>query len=227
MLGKNVSPETRARISKAKKKDNPKSTANKLARVSPEYKIWRNGVFLRDGFKCTACGSTKKLHPHHLKSFAKFVDLRFDVNNGITLCEVCHGKVHGMDFSICRRKIVCEYCGKLYAPKDGHYKRKTCSNECKYKLMATRPSKTKGVPRPHTCRARVDNCLACGVEFRAVKDTKKRKQKYCSFACYLKARWGYVANLPILEATGEPFPETPQPGYSWPDVFTQQRKKGA
>ena len=48
------------------------------------------------------------------------------------------------------------------------------------------------------------------------------------YADVIVRRWqNHTGKQAILEATGEPFPETPQPGYSWPDVFTQQRKKGA
>lgn len=207
MKGKHHSHDSKIKISQSNKKDAPISSANKLARLSPEYKEWRQLVFTRDNYTCTTCGSKHRIHPHHIESFAKNIELRFVVSNGITLCELCHGKVHGIDFSICRKQIICQCCNKKFVPKDGHYKTKTCSKECKYKLMASIPSKTKGVLRPHMQRARIANCLECGVEFRAIKDTKKRQQKFCCSPCYLKNRWGFTRKQAIIESTGQTFSE--------------------
>ena len=38
------------------------------------------------------CGDNKggKLNAHHIKSFADYPELRFEVSNGITYCEDCH-----------------------------------------------------------------------------------------------------------------------------------------
>jgi 5-methylcytosine-specific restriction endonuclease McrA len=44
----------------------------------------------------------------------------------------------------------------------------------------------KGSINPHLWRARVGKCLICGKEYRAIKDFKKRKQKYCSRECWSK-----------------------------------------
>lgn len=66
---------------------------NKLLRKSFEFKQWRELVFKRDDWTCQECKvKGGRLHPHHLKSFSEFIDLRFDINNGLTLCESCHKK---------------------------------------------------------------------------------------------------------------------------------------
>jgi hypothetical protein len=54
---------------------------------------WSTLVRLRDG-KCTECKSVYDLHAHHIKSFKDNEELRYDVNNGVTLCSQCHRKWH-------------------------------------------------------------------------------------------------------------------------------------
>ena len=68
-----------------------KSPINKLIRGSPKYKEWRLMVFGRDDFTCQNCGKRGcYLEAHHIKSFARYIDERFNVDNGITYCKACH-----------------------------------------------------------------------------------------------------------------------------------------
>lgn len=75
---------------------------NHLIRSSKRMNEWRRSVFARDDFTCQGCGvrnrkghgKTVKLHAHHIKGFAEYPELRFDVSNGLTLCLECHIKVH-------------------------------------------------------------------------------------------------------------------------------------
>lgn len=65
---------------------------NQKIRVSWEYKLWRRSVFKRDNYACILCGDRSVIQADHIKPFALYPDLRFDVNNGRTLCLPCHRK---------------------------------------------------------------------------------------------------------------------------------------
>lgn len=64
------------------------------SRNMPEYAEWRKAVYERDNYTCQECGSKRGLNAHHVKQWVSYPALRFDVNNGITLCEECHAKRH-------------------------------------------------------------------------------------------------------------------------------------
>lgn len=59
-----------------------------------EYKLWRKAVFERDNYTCQSCGTEQSgiFQAHHIKSWAKYPKLRFEVSNGQTLCKKCHEK---------------------------------------------------------------------------------------------------------------------------------------
>jgi hypothetical protein len=69
-----------------------KSKGYKTGYYSAEYKAWRKAVFTRDDFTCQWCGETGYITAHHIKSFAYYPELRYEISNGITLCQDCHSK---------------------------------------------------------------------------------------------------------------------------------------
>ena len=103
MLGKKHTDKTKEKMSKNRAGKNIGkqhhlwkggiSKGYKTGYYSRAYKDWRTKVFTRDKYICQQCGvsgNKKYLTAHHIKSFANYPKLRFDVNNGKTLCEDCH-----------------------------------------------------------------------------------------------------------------------------------------
>lgn len=63
-------------------------------------KMWVKAVKDRDGWKCVDCDATDRLHAHHIKGWRDAPELRFEVNNGVTLCHECHVMAHGWESKI-------------------------------------------------------------------------------------------------------------------------------
>jgi 5-methylcytosine-specific restriction endonuclease McrA len=77
--------------------------------MSIPYRNWRAAIFTRDNFTCQHCGQYSGcLYAHHIKPYSEIIqfyeitkyeealecDELWDINNGITLCEKCHRKIH-------------------------------------------------------------------------------------------------------------------------------------
>ncbi len=95
--GKKMNKETRKKMSLAKlglrgeKVNNWRGGISKRNTSTYEYKEWRSKVFERDNWTCQTCGKRGcYLESHHIKGWTKYPDLRFNVDNGVTLCKECH-----------------------------------------------------------------------------------------------------------------------------------------
>lgn len=98
------SMETRLRMSEVKKGDRTHlwkggiTKLNDSIRRNVEYRMWREKVFQRDNWTCQECFARSCAHKRvilnadHIKPFAYFPELRFEVSNGKTLCIDCHKK---------------------------------------------------------------------------------------------------------------------------------------
>lgn len=68
---------------------------NMKERGSLDYKLWRKSVFERDNFTCQKYGiSGGELNAHHINNFSDFPELRFAIDNGITLSKKAHLEFH-------------------------------------------------------------------------------------------------------------------------------------
>jgi 5-methylcytosine-specific restriction endonuclease McrA len=124
---------------------------------NPQYLAWRKAVLERDDYICQHCGRKCKkrergLAAHHIKSYADYPELRYEVSNGMTLCRQCHMTLHGKAPKL-KEQIPCACgCGTLIDPVDrygrsrryvnGHAARgKSLSESTKQKLRAQRKGK--------------------------------------------------------------------------------------
>lgn len=103
-LGARHTPETRQRISEITKERSRRGAQHYAwkggtkekkhgDRGTPKFRAWRKAVFERDGYTCFICTvytGGGDLEAHHIKSYAKYPELRFDIDNGITLCNYHH-----------------------------------------------------------------------------------------------------------------------------------------
>ena len=66
--------------------------AKRQERNDMAYKEWRKNVWLRDNFTCKIANPNCKGHieAHHILSWRDFPELRYEINNGITLCHAHH-----------------------------------------------------------------------------------------------------------------------------------------
>lgn len=100
-LGKKASIETRKKMSEKRKgSDNGNykggiTSINIKIRNSIEARLWREAVFARDNFTDQKTGQIGgKLVAHHIQNFAQYPELRFAINNGITLSKENHKAFH-------------------------------------------------------------------------------------------------------------------------------------
>lgn len=92
--GKHYSKETE--FQKGMKPWNYKKDRSSLKkddrRNDPAYQEWRRQVYLRDGFECKMSNSdcSGKIEAHHILGWSEYAELRYNLNNGITLCHAHH-----------------------------------------------------------------------------------------------------------------------------------------
>ena len=67
----------------------------------PNYRSWIKKVKIRDKHKCQwpGCDQKKGLQAHHILPWCDYIGLRYDINNGITLCKLHHKLIYNDETS--------------------------------------------------------------------------------------------------------------------------------
>ena len=100
-LGHRLTEEHKQKVSEALKgSKNPKwiadrsQLAKRQERNDMAYKEWRHQTKIRDKFKCKISNEdcVGRLEVHHILGWKEYPELRYEVNNGITLCHAHHPK---------------------------------------------------------------------------------------------------------------------------------------
>lgn len=75
----------------------PITSVNRLIRYSADGKQWTSDILKSADFTCDICGIRGgSLHAHHLLNFSSHPEERFNLDNGVCLCEDHHRKFHSV-----------------------------------------------------------------------------------------------------------------------------------
>lgn len=68
-----------------------------LSRNSRQDYEWKLGVLQRDNYTCFKCGKNKSnVVAHHLDGYNWCKEKRYDITNGVCLCQQCHSEFHNI-----------------------------------------------------------------------------------------------------------------------------------
>lgn len=100
----------------------------------------------------------------------------------------------------------CPMCGQPFSVEDNdrYYKRKTCSQQCAHRMLATVPRN-----QTHKRKGKIVACPRCGKEtYRTAAHLRKVKDSYCSRSCRAKHVTAPILTAHKFDRTGMKFPGT-------------------
>jgi hypothetical protein len=154
---------------------------------SGSHNKWANAVISRDAAICQHCGVTGvELHAHHIKSYRDYPELRFDVNNGLTLCFRCHWAIHTASNENAVNSV-----NPLTVNAEGN----------------TEPSLRGNLLEGVTTRGRayrrwVGVCAWCGNTIsKRLSDTTGKKHLFCNKSCAGKFRFSKQRPTAVISST--------------------------
>ena len=101
-LGRTHTEETKIKMSEGKKGEKhplwkkDRNTLQKQDRRNDSaYREWRKNVYQRDSYLCKINNQdcSGRLEAHHILEWKEYPELRYNINNGITLCKHHHPRI--------------------------------------------------------------------------------------------------------------------------------------
>jgi hypothetical protein len=138
-----------------------------------EYRVWRATIFKRDGFACVICGEDKNIEANHIHPWRDATDLRYSVDNGITLCRPHHQATFGKEY------LFVESFSNAVAMRSP------------VQLTETEIELLKPAPAV--------NCLFCKAEIKNPKHRTRNKIFFCNRQCQRE----YRQSLPFHRVNGK------------------------
>lgn len=68
--------------------------------------LWKNACILKYGGKCELCEETYMVTPHHFYYKSSVPHLKYEILNGVVLCQKCHAKLHFRDAKLVEEEII-------------------------------------------------------------------------------------------------------------------------
>lgn len=147
---------------------------------------WVDAVIARDNAQCQHCGiKGVEMHAHHIKPYKEYPSLRYELDNGITLCYQCHWNEHSA-------------ASTANGVNSGNPKRESGGNP--------EPSHGGNIVEGVTTNGRVfrrvmADCAWCGKRIsRKPSDTVGRKNLFCSKYCSGKHTAAHRTYRPMKSA---------------------------
>ena len=79
-----------------KNKKDKKQKLEKLYKESDMY-FWAKEVRMAYNYRCVYCGTNRRLSAHHIFLKALYPGLKYNLSNGILLCNRCHVEIHKLN----------------------------------------------------------------------------------------------------------------------------------
>lgn len=117
--GKKLTDETKKKIGDSQRGEKSwrwkpnRDLKKRQERNDSAYQDWRKQVWMRDGFKCRIAdfNCMGQIEAHHILNWEEFPELRYQTNNGITLCHAHHPRKRAEE-----KRLVAEFQRLVTAP---------------------------------------------------------------------------------------------------------------